>query len=169
MNPRFQGAVAARFAMVVLAGGALFAWAFHRDAGAALRAASLQGHYLFLSPLEILGGLLGRHVLYLSAFVLVGSFLVLLFLVRRIRRGVVRIVSSFRASMDGDFSSPTDAAGLSRITDLGRQIDESRAQTLSAIRWIREEAEFLRSVPMTDEEFARRWDGLKAAIRKVAP
>lgn len=169
VNPRFQGAVALRFAAVVLAGGAVFAWSFHRDAGAALRIASLQGHYLFLSPQEIVGDALARHVLLLSAFVLAGSFLVLLLLARRIRRGVVRLVKSFRASMDGDFSSPTNADELSGITELGTQIDASRSRTLAAIRGIREEAEFLRSKPITDEEFARRWAGLKADIRKIAP
>lgn len=169
MNPRFQGSVAARFAAVVLAGGALFAWSFHRDAGTALRIASLQGHYHFLSPQEILGVALAQHVFFLSAFVLAGSVLVLLFVARRIRRGVVRLVMSFRASVEGDLSSSTNAAELSGITELGRQIDASRGRTLSAIRKIREEAELLRSEPFTDEEFARRWGGLKAAIRKVAP
>lgn len=169
MNPRLQGAVASRFAAVVIAGGALFAWAFHRDASAALRTASLQGHYHFLTPQEILGEALGRHVLFLSVFVLIGSLLVLLFLVRRIRRGVVRLVLSLRATRDGDFSSPTNATGLPEIAELGRRIDASRSRTLSAIRGIREEAEFLRSAQMTDDEFARRWEGLKAAVRKVAP
>lgn len=169
VNPRFQGTVAARFAVVVLLGGALFAWSFRQEAAAALRAASLQGHYHFLSPHEILGGALARHVAFLSAFVLAGGLLMLLFLVRRIRKGVVRLVMSFRASVEGDFSSPTDAAELSGITELGTQIDASRARTLSVIRGIREEADFLRNEPLTEEEFARRWDGLKAAIRKVAP
>lgn len=169
VNPRFQGAVAARFAAVVLVGGALFAWSFHRDAAAALRAASLQGHYQFLSPQEILSDALVRHVAILSAIVLAGGLLMLLFLVRRIRKGVVRLVMSFRSSADGDFSSPTDAAELSGITELGSRIDASRARTLSAIRGIREEADFLRGEPLTEEEFARRWEGLKATIRKVAP
>lgn len=169
VNPRFQGAVAARFAAVVLLSAALFAWSFHHDAAAALRAASLQGHYPFLSPQEILGDVLIRHVASLSAFVLAGNLLVLLFLVRRIRKGVVRLVMSFRSSADGDFSSPTEAAELSGITELGNRIDASRARTLSAIREIREEADFLRGEPLAEEEFARRWEGLKAAIRKVAP
>jgi len=169
VKPRFQGTVALCFAAIVFAGAALFAGFFSQYARTALRVASLQGHYDFLSPHEIIGSALALHVLALSAGVLAGSLLVLLFLVRRIRSGVERLVETFRVSMEGDLSSPTNATGLSDIAELGRKVDASRSRTLSRIREIRADVEFLRSEPLTDEEFAKRWDALKAAIRRVVP
>jgi len=169
VNPRFQGGVALCFAAVVFAGGALFALLFHHYAKATLRVASLQGHYHFLSAYEIVGGALIPHVAVLSAGVLAASLLVLLLLVRRVRGGVGRLVEAFLISTEGDLSTPTDAPGLSGITDLGGKIDSARSRTLSQIRKIREEAEFLRSEPLSEEEFAKRWNALKAAVRKVAP
>lgn len=169
MNPRFQGGVALCFAAVVFASGALFAWSFYRYARTALRVASLQGHYHFLSPQEILGGGLAGHVLALSIFVLAGSLLVLTLLVRRIRGGAGRIAEVFRLSEEGDLSAPTEAPGLSDLTELGEKIDAARSRTLSRIREIRAEADFLRREPLAEEEFSKRWDALKAAIRRVAP
>jgi hypothetical protein len=169
VNPRFQGGVALRFAAVAFAGGALFGLSFYGYAREALRIASLQGHYHFLSAFDILGRELARHVAVLSAGVLASDLLVLLLVVRRVRGGIGRLVESFRISAEGDLSSPAEAPGLSGITDLGRKIDGVRSRTLSQIRKIREEAESLRSEPLTDEEFKKRWDALKAAIRKVAP
>jgi hypothetical protein len=169
VKPRLQGTVALCFAAVVFAGAALFAWFFCQYVRTALRVASLQGHYNFLSPQEIIGGELARYVLALSAGVLAGSFLVLLLILRRIRGGVKRLHETFRVSMDGDLSSPTNATGLSDVAELGRGVDASRSHTLSRIRKIRADAEFLRSEPLPDEEFAKRWDALKSAIRQVVP
>jgi methyl-accepting chemotaxis protein len=169
VKPRLQGTVALCFAAVVFAGAALFSWFFCQYARTALRIASLQGHYDFLSPQEIIGGELARYVLALSAGVLAGSFLVLLLILRRIRGGLKRIQETFRSSMDGDLSSPTNATGLSDVAELGRGVDASRSRTLSRIRKIRADAEFLRSEPLPDEEFAKRWDALKSAIRQVVP
>jgi hypothetical protein len=169
VKPRLQGTAALCFAAVVLAGAALFAWFFCQYARTALRIASLQGHYDFLSPQEIIGGELARYVLVLSAGVLAGCYLVLLLILRRIRGGLKRIQETFRGSMDGDLSSPTNATGLSDIAELGRGIDASRSRTLSQIREIRADVESLRSAPLPDAEFAKRWDTLKAAIRRVVP
>jgi hypothetical protein len=169
VKPRFQGTVALCFAAIVFAGAALFAGFFTQYARTALRVASLQGHFDFLSPHGIIGAGLARYVLALSAGVLAGSLLVLLFLVRRIRGGVGRLVETFRVSVEGDLSSPTNATELSDIAELGGKVDASRSRTLSRIREIRAEAEFLRSEPLTDEEFAKRWDALKAVIRRVVP
>jgi hypothetical protein len=169
VKPRFQGTVAMCFAAIVFAGAALFAGVFSQYARTSLRVASLKGHYDFLSPHEIIGGELARYVLALSAGVLAGSLLVLLFLVRRIRGGVGRLVETFRVSMEGDLSSPTNATGLSDIAELGRKVDASRSRTLSRIREIRADAEFLRSETLPDAEFAKRWDALKSAIRRVVP
>jgi len=169
VNPRFQGGVALCFAAVVFAGGALFGLFFHHYAKTALRVASLQGHYQFLSPYKVIGGALAWHVAALSAGVLAASLLVLRLLVRRIRGGVRRLVKAFLLSAQGDLSTPTEATELSGITDLGGKIDAARSRTLSQIKKIREEVELLRGEPLSDKEFEKRWDTLKAAIRKVAP
>jgi hypothetical protein len=147
----------------------LFAVSFHNYSKSALRVASIQGHFHFLTPYDIIGAALGRHVAALSAGVLAASLLVLFLIVRRIRRGAERLVETFRISMDGDLSSPANAGEIRDFTDLGKKIDAARGRTLSKIREIASEAEFLRSEPLSDEEFARRWDGMKAAMRKLAP
>lgn len=169
MNPRFQGGVALCFAVAVLAGGSLFGLSFYRTAGSALRIASFQGHYHFLTPYSILGDPLARHVALLSAGVLAGSLLLLALLVLRIRRGVGRLVDSLHRSAQGDLSTPTGAEGLRDLASIGSKIDKARARTLSRIREIRVEVEILRREPLPDEEFGRRWNELKTAFRKVAP
>ena len=169
VKPRLQGTAALGFAAILFAGAALFAWFFCQYARTALRVASLKGHYHFLSPQEILGGELARYVAALSAGVLAGCYLVLLLILRRIRGGLKRIQETFRGSMDGDLSSPTNATGPSDVAELGRRIDASRSRTLSQIREIRADVEFLRSGPLPDAEFAKRWDALKSAIRQVVP
>jgi hypothetical protein len=169
VNPRFQGGVALCFAAVVFAGAALFAFFFHHYARSALRVASMQGHYHFLSPYGIIGAALARHVAVMSAGVLAVSLLVLLILVLRVRKGAGRLVEIFRISMDGDLSSPANAGEIPDLANLGKKIDAVRGGTLARIREIAAEAEFLRNEPLSDEEFARRWDLLKAAMRRVAP
>lgn len=169
VNPRFQGGVALCFAAAVCAGAVLFALLFHNYAKSALRVASVKGHYHFMAPYDIIGEALGRHVAALSAGVLAASLLLLFLLVRRVRNGVGRLVETFRISMEGDLSSPANAGALPDIADLGRKIDAARGRTLSRIRDIAAEAEFLRNEPLSDEEFARRWEGVKAAIGRVAP
>jgi hypothetical protein len=169
LNQRLQGGIALRFAAVVLAGALLFAFSFHQYARSAFRIATMQGHYHFLSPYEIIGAELVRYVAVLSAGVLAASLLVLLMLVHRVRKGAGRLAEIFNASKDGDLSSPANAGELPDIAELGKKIDSVRGGTLSRIREIHTEAEFLRREPLSDEEFAKRWDGLKAAIRRVAP
>src|SRR3990172_8296591 len=111
----------------------------------------------------------GRRVGVLSGGVIAASLLVQLLLIRRVRGGASRLVESFLISTEGDLSTPTEAAGLSDITDIGEKIDSARSWTLSRIREIAAEAEFLRSEPLSEEEFAKRWNVLKATVRKVAP
>jgi hypothetical protein len=108
-------------------------------------------------------------VAVLSAGVIAASLLVLFLLIRRVRAEASRLVEAFLISTEGDLSTPTEAPGLSGITDLGGKIDSARSRTLSRIREIAAEAEFLRSEPLSEEEFAKRWNALKAAVRKVAP
>ena len=169
VNPRFQCGVALCFSMAVFAAGALFGWSFYRCATSALRIASLQAHYHFLAPYSILGDALIRHVAILSAGVLAASLFLLVLLVRRVRRGVGRLVESLRRSAQGDLSTPTEAEGLRDVVRLGTKIDAARARTLSRIHEIRAEVDVLRSEPLPEEEFERRWRELKTAFRKVAP
>lgn len=157
------------FAAAVLVASALFGWSFHRYAKNALRVASLQGHYHFLTPYEIVGGALVRNLVALSAAGLASCILVFLLILRRVRRGVGRLVDGFRRSAEGDLSTPTEARGILDVTDLGRKVDASRSRTLLLIREAREEAEFLRNEPLPDEEFARRWDALKQTLQRIAP
>jgi hypothetical protein len=167
--PRFQFGAALSFAIAVIAGGALFGWSFYRCATSALRVASLQAHYHFLAPYEILEAPLIRHVAILSAGVLAACLLLLVLLVRRIRRGVGRLVDSLRRSAQGDLSTPTEAGGLPDVARLGTKIDAARSRTLLRIHEIRAEVDLLRSEPLPDAEFARRWSELKTAFRRVAP
>jgi hypothetical protein len=88
---------------------------------------------------------------------------------RRIHRGVDRLVSAFRLSAEGDLSTPTEAPGPLELTDLGKKIDAVRYRTLSVIREAREEAEFLGKEPLSEEEFARRWDALKRTLQRIVP
>lgn len=169
INPRFQGWVALCFAAVILAGAALFAVFFYRHASGTIRVASLQGHFHFLVPHEILGGALIRHIAVMSAGGLAASLFVFLLIRRRIHRGVDRLVSVFRLSAEGDLSTPTDAPGPLELTDLGKKIDAVRFGTLSLIREAREEAEFLGKEQLPEEEFARRWDALKQTLQRIAP
>jgi len=169
VNPRFQCGVALCFAAAVFAGGALFGWSFYRCATSALRIASFQAHYHFQSPYAVLGDSLIRHVAALSAGVLAASLLVLVLLVRRVRGGVGRLVESLHRSAQGDLSTPTAAEGLRDVVRLGGQIDAARTRTLSRIHKLRAEVDLLRSEPLPDEEFARRWNELKTAFRNVAP
>lgn len=169
INPRFQVGVALCFAAVVIAASALFGWSFHRYAKHALRVASLQGHYHFTTPYEILGGALVRNVAALTAAGLASGIVVFLLILRRVRGGVGRLIDAFRRSAEGDLSTPTEARGILDVTDLGRKIDASRARTLSLICEAREEAEILRKEPLSDEDFARRWDALKQTLQRIAP
>lgn len=169
INPRFQGGTALCFAAVILVAAALFAWFFYRHARGALRVASLQGHYHFLFPYEVVGGSLVERLAALTAGGLAASILVFLLLLRRIRQGVDHLMVAFRRSAEGDLSTPTQAPGLLDLTDLGKKIDASRSGTLSLIREARDEAEFLRKEPLPEEEFARRWDALKRTLHRIAP
>ncbi|NJD61179.1 MAG: HAMP domain-containing protein [Deltaproteobacteria bacterium] len=169
MNPRFQFGVTLSFSIAVFAGGALFGWSFYRCAKSALRIASLQAHYHFLTPYAILEDPLIRHVAILSAGVLAACLLLLALLLRRIRRGVGGLVDSLHRSAQGDLSTPTGAEGLTDIVRLGTKIDAARTRTLQRIHEIRAEVDLLRNEPLPDEEFARRWSALKTAFRKVAP
>lgn len=169
VNPKFQVGVALCFTTMILAGAALFAWLFHFSARRMLLAASFQGHYHFLAPYEIIGGSMTRHLAVLFLGVMAASLPLFLLLVRRIRRGVDRLLETFRLSMEGDLSTPTEAQGPPDVMALGTKIDAIRSRTLAQINDIRAEAEFLSKEPLPPDEFNRRWDALKQAMRRVAP
>jgi methyl-accepting chemotaxis protein len=157
------------FAVVILLVAALFAWFFHRHAKVTLRVASLQGHYHFLFPYEILGTALTRHIAALSAGGLAASLLVFMVIQRRIHCGVERLVNVFRLSVEGDLSTPTEPPGQPELTGLGRKIDAARSRTLSRIRAANDEAKLLLEEPLSEEEFARRWDALKHILQRIVP
>jgi hypothetical protein len=169
VNPKLQGGAALCFSLAVLGGGLLFGLSFFRWAGSAIRIASFQGHYNFMSAYPVLGEALARHVAALSAGVLATSLLILLIMVRMVRRGAGRLVETFRISAEGDLSTPSGVEGLPNLAGLGNKVDAARGRTLARIQELREEADFLRREPVSDEEFARRWKELKDAIGKVAP
>ncbi|MBI5418494.1 MAG: methyl-accepting chemotaxis protein [Deltaproteobacteria bacterium] len=169
MSPRLQWGSGLFFAAVVLAGGVLFGWSFYREARGALRIASLQAHYEFLSPYPIVGPALVRSLAALFVMTMAASALVFFLQVRRIREGVARLVEVFRISGEGDMSTPADAPGIDEIASLGRKVDAIRSETLSLVAEIREEAEILRKEPLPPEEFRKRWDALKGKIGRIAP
>lgn len=169
VNQRFQLGVALCFVIVILAGAALFAWFFHLSARRLLLAASYQGHYHFMTSYEIIGGSMVRHLALLFLGVMAASLLLFLLLLRRIRLEVVRLFETFRLSMEGNLSTPTESPAPGDFKTLVTKIDSIRSRTLAQIDSIRAEAEFLSKEPLPAEEFNRRWNALKQAMGRVAP
>jgi methyl-accepting chemotaxis protein len=169
VNQRFQLGVALCFVIVVLAGAVLFAWFFNLSARRLLLAASSRGHYHFLTSYGIIGGSMARHLALLFVGVMAASLLFFLLLVRWIRRGAERLLETFRLSMEGDLSTPTESSGPKDFETLGTKLDAIRFRTIERINDIRAEAEFLSKEPLSAEEFNRRWDALKQAMGRVAP
>ncbi len=169
VNQRFQLGVALCFVIVVLAGAALFAWFFRLSASRLLLAASYQGHYHFLTSYDLIGGSMVRHLTLLFLGVMAASLLLFLLLLRRIHGEVVRLLETFRLSMEGDLSTPTESSGPKDFKTLGTKIDAIRSRTLAQINDIRAEAEFLSKEPLSAEEFNRRWNALKHTMGRVAP
>lgn len=169
VNAKLQLGTAAALAAVLLAGGILFGAAFHREGRDALVTASFRGHFFFRTPYDVLGDLVVRHLLFLFALVTAAGCALLLLLLRWIDAGLAGIADAFRVSAEGDLSSPTRVRGPQGIATFGAQIDEVRGQVLERIGEIRREIGVLRSEPLPQEEFLRRWEGLKEKIRGFAP
>ncbi len=169
INPRIQGGAAVCLTAAILVVAVLFAWRFHLSAGKSLLAASFHGHYEFRTPYEIVGKdaveTLGMLFLATSALCL----LVFLCLLWRIRTGVNRLIKSLRISAEGDLSSPTPPGGQRDLASLAAKLDAVRSGTLARIEALRAETEALRNEPLPDDEFDRRWEALKRALRTVAP
>jgi HAMP domain-containing protein len=169
VNPRLQGGVAIQIAAIVLVAGSLVALLLFRDIRQALLDASYSGHFGFSTPFRIVNGILVRRLLVLFAFVFAGGLLAFLWYVRRVRRGISRLVEAFQASGKGDLSSPADTRGPGGIIDVGKAIDNVRSYTLARIGEVRGEVEAMRTSALSEEEFIRRWEALKGKIERVVP
>ncbi len=169
INPRFQGGAALVISAVVVAGGGLFGALVYRDVGDALREAAMRGHFVMETPYEIVRDVLLRHLAGLSATVICLTVIVFLLLVRTVRIGVGHAIAAFRASEEGDLSTPTEASGLTELRRFGELVDLTRASTLSRVAALREEAASLAACGLPAEAFRLRWEKLKRKIREVAP
>lgn len=169
INPRLQIGTTLLFAAVVLLSGALFAWLIYRGARETLWTASVQGHFRFDTPYQVVSDQVIRQLATLFAMVAAVGILSFLLLIRRIRAGMTRLREVFRISEEGDLSSPTNAPGLRDVAIFGEQLDAARGYTLDQIRQIRAEVEVLRKDPLSEEEFQRRWNGLKESFGRIVP
>lgn len=169
ISPRFQGGAALAFVALAVAGAGIFALLLARDAGQVLWDAAYSGHYRFGSAYEIAGACVARDVAGLLAGTLAAGLALFFVLAVRVRRGAERIAAVFRLSGEGDLSTPTDAPGPGEFRVLGEQIDAARSWTLQAIGEIRAEVDGMRKERLGDEEFLKRWEGLKERMGRIAP
>lgn len=169
VNPRLQGGTAFLLAAVMLAGGILFGAVLYRDGRDALVAASFRGHFPFRTLYDVLGGLVVRRLAALFALVTVAGGALLLLLLRRMDAGLARVAEAFRVSAEGDLSTPTNVLGPRGVAAFGGQVDGIREEVLGRIGELRGEVDLLRKEPLPQDEFLRRWEGLREKIRRVAP
>lgn len=170
INPRFQGRVAMLFTAIILVGGGLLAFTIYGDARDALWNASVRGHFeTELTPYTIVRTVLVRDLAVLFVGLLAASFVLFFLLMRRIRRGLGRLVEVMRKSGDGDLSTPTGLHGPREMTMFGERLDGIRARTLLEIREVRKEALVLEKENLPQEEHRRRWEELKERIGRIAP
>ena len=169
ISPLFQGGTALAFAVLVFLGGAYFAWHIDGDIGQALRDASFAGHYRFRSAYDIVGELLVAHLAVLFAGGLLGAIALLFLVIRKVRVATARIAESFRISGEGDLSTPTVDPGPGEFAVFGNQVDAARTRTLELADGIRAEVDFMRREPLSDDEFQRRWEGLRERIGRFVP
>lgn len=169
VNPRLQAGAALLPAAAVLAGGILFAGIFHAECRDVLRAASFRGHFFFRTPYDLVGALMVRRLAALFAFVTVAGGALLLLHLRRIGAGLARVAEVLRISAEGDLSSTADSPGPRSIGVLGSQVDGVRGHVLGLIGEVRAEVDLLRRESLPQDEFLRRWEGLKAKIGRIAP
>lgn len=169
ISPRFQGGLALAFSAVVLAGWAVFSWLVVGDVRRALQDVSYTAHYRFESAYDIVGESVVRHLAGLFVGVLLAGIALFFLALRKIRIGTERIAAVFRLSGEGDLSTPTDAPGIGELNALGKQVDATRAWTLEVIDGIRAEVDLMRKEPLPEDEFVRRWEGLREKIGRLAP
>lgn len=169
ISPLFQGGAALAFAAIVFAGAALFAFFVHRDVRQALWDASLSAHFRFVTAYDVVREPLVRDLGWLFAGTLVAGIALFVVVVRMVCSRTERIATVFRLSGEGDLSTPTGVRGPGEFPVFGRQIDAARGQTLEAIAGIRAEVELMRKESLSEEEFLRRWEGIKERIGRIAP
>jgi len=169
INPRFQGGAALVISAMVVAGSVLFGALVYRDVGKALWEASMRGHFIVETPYEIVQDALLWHLAGLSATVSCLTVIVFLLLVKAVRIGVGHAIAAFRASENGDLSTPTEARGLAEFRRFGELVDSTRASALTRVATLREEAASLAACGLPAEAFRSRWEELKRNLREVAP
>ena len=169
INPRFQGGAALVVSAMVVAGGVLFGALVYRDVGKALWEASMRGHFMVETPYAIVRDALLWHMAGLSVTVSCLAVIVFLLLVKAVRIGVGHAIAAFRASEEGDLSTPTEARGLTEFRRFGDLVDLTRASALAQVAALREEAASLAACGLPAEAFRPRWEELKRKIREVAP
>jgi len=169
VNPRFQGGAALVISAVVAGGGVLFGWLVYRDVGKALWESAMHAHFTMDTPYEIVGNALLMHLAGLSAAVTLLTLVIFLMLLKAVRIGVEHAIASFRASEEGDLSTPTEAGGSTEFRRFGELVDLTRSNTLSRVAALRDEAASLAACGTPDESFRPRWEELKRKMREVAP
>lgn len=169
INPRLQIGAGLLFTAVVVLGGILFAVLIFQGARDALRDASVQGHFRFDAPYQVVGDRLVRQLLLLFSVVTLAGTAAFLLLVRRFRTGMNRLLEVLRMSGEGDLSTATNASGHRDVAVFGVQLDAVREYALDRIREIRAEVQLLRKEPVPPEEFQERWDALKENIGRGTP
>jgi methyl-accepting chemotaxis protein len=169
VDRRLQVGTGLAFAALVSVSGAVFAVFFGRAAAGALRAASFQAHYHFLSSYEIVGGLLVRHLAGFFGGALAGVVVLSVFFLRRLRRGLARFEEDFRRSSEGDLSFRAQESHSRETAEVGRKADAFRARTRSRIDDIRKEADLLRKESLPPEVFLERWKSLKRKVAELLP
>lgn len=166
-NPRLQGGAAIQIAVIVLIVGTLIAFLLFRDLRQALWDASYGGHFAFPTPFQVVDEILVRRLAVLFVLVFAGGSLAFFRHVRRIRRGISRLVEVLKASAEGDLSSPVGVPSPGGIIDFEREIEDVRSYTLGLIDEVRGDVEVLRTPVLSEEEFAWRWEELKEKIGRI--
>jgi hypothetical protein len=154
---------------VVVAGSVLFGALVYRDVGKALWEAAMRGHFVVETPYEIVRDALLWHLAGLSATVSCLAVVVFLLLVKAVRVGVGYAIAAFRASEEGDLSTPTEVRGLTEFRRFGELVDLTRGSALSRVAALRGESESLAACGAPEDAFRPRWEELKRKIREVAP
>ncbi len=169
ISPAFQGGAALAFAVLGVAAAAVFASLVYRDVRMELWSASYAGHFRLQSAYDVAHEPLARHIAGLFAATLVTGVALFFLLVNRVQNATGRIAAVFRLSGEGDLSTPTDAGGPGEFPVVGKQADAARKSTLETIEGIRSEVELMRTESLSEDEFLRRWQGIKERIGRIAP
>ncbi|MGE5283430.1 MAG: hypothetical protein ACM3OG_00495 [Actinomycetota bacterium] len=169
VSPRFQGPAVLGFAVIIVAGGAIF-WKLVDDKfQRVFPDAAIRAHYTFVSAYDIIRDLLAWHLAGLFVGIFLAGSVFALFLISAIRHGIGNAVGSLRASTGGDLSTPTGRGPIGEFGRFAQKVDVVRSGTLASVIEIRNEALALAAGGMAPEEFRLRWDVLKQRIRGIAP